>query len=152
MALPSDLTLQHAKLDANISMMRGRIEVVHKDGSEAREYFNQLKPWTEQVSKMLHGYVQKEQHVLLQQATRVLGETLEEVSEINEHNAELLERFERFTRALDDVGDHLDDGALDEVRERFDEFSACFERHRAAERNFYSLYSTILFPAGSATD
>jgi soluble cytochrome b562 len=152
MALPSDLTSQHAKLDANISMMRGRIESVHQDGAAAEEGFDQLKPWTEQISKMLHGYVHEEQRVLLQQATRILGETLEEVSEINDHNTELLERFERFSRTLDDVDDHLVDGALDEVRERFDEFSACFERHRDAERNFYTLYSTILFPAGAATD
>jgi soluble cytochrome b562 len=152
MALPSDLTSQHAKLDANISMMRGRIESVQLKGRADEEGFDQLKLWTDQIKKMLRGYVREEQRVLLEQATRVLGETLEEVSEINDHNTELLERFEQFTLRLDDIDDHIVDGALDEARERFDEFSACFERHRAAERNFYTLYSTILFPAGAATD
>ncbi len=151
MALPSDLTSQHAKLDANISLMRGRLESAHADKPDD-ELLAQLEPWTDQMGKMLHGYVHDEQRVLLQQATRVLGETLEEVSEINDHNIELLERFERFSRALADVSSEEDRQAIDEVRQRFEEFFACFERQRDAERNFYTLYSTILFPAGAATD
>ncbi|QDG51758.1 hypothetical protein FIV42_13675 [Persicimonas caeni] len=151
MALPSNLTSQHAKLDANISLMRGRLESAQTDKTDD-ELFAQLKPWTEQMGKMLHGYVEDEQRVLLQQATRVLGETLEEVAEINEHNAELLECFESFKQALDQVTISGDEAALDEVRERFQKFCACFRRQRDAERNFYTLYSTILFPAGAATD
>lgn len=151
MALPSDLTSQHAKLDANISLMRGRLESAQTDRADD-ELIDQLRPWTEQMTKMLHGYVEDEQRVLLQQATRVLGETLEEVTEINEYNAELLECFENFSQALNRVTGTDDEEALDEVRERFQEFCACFRRQRDAERNFYTLYSTILFPAGAATD
>lgn len=151
MALPSNLTSQHAKLDANISLMRGRLESATTDRSDY-ELIEQLKPWTDQMTQMLHGYVEDEQRVLLQQATRVLGETLEEVAEINEHNAELLECFEKFSQALDDVQGADDEVALDEVRQRFQAFCACFRRQRDAERNFYTLYSTILFPAGAATD
>lgn len=152
MALPSDLTSQHAKLDANISLMRGRLESVRADDPVSGDALDQLEPWTEQVGNMLRGYVHEEQRVLLQQATRVLGDTLEEVTEINDHNAELLERFDRFREALAAIGTSSDSPTLDEVREQFDEFCACFERQRDAERNFYSLYSTILFPAGAATD
>ena len=152
MALPSDLTSQHAKLDANISLMRGRLESVHSDGMVSGEAVDQLRPWTDQVGKMLHGYVHEEQRVLLQQATRVLGETLEEVTEINDHNAELLDRFDQFSQALADIGTGDDSPTLDEVRNQFEEFCACFDRQRDAERTFYTLYSTILFPAGAATD
>ncbi len=151
MALPSDLTSQHAKIDANISLLRGRLASAQRP-EQADGAFDQLKLWAEQVGGMLHGYVHDEQRVLLQQATRVLGETLEEVSEIHDQNAELLERFARFQQALDTVDDHLDDASLAQARDSFDEFYACFERHSDAERNFYTLYSTILFPSGAATD
>ena len=102
----------------------------------------------DRVGTMLRGYLDAEQRILLAQATRVLGDSLEEVSEISEHNDELIEHFDAFSRAL------AADGQVefDELRERFDSFCAIFERHRDAERAFYTLYSTILFPAGAATD
>ncbi|MFP4598726.1 MAG: hypothetical protein ACLFVJ_10770 [Persicimonas sp.] len=153
MGLPSDLTSQHAKLDANISMMRGHLESVRPDSPGAREAFAQLQPWTQQIGEMLRGYLDAEQSGLLKQASRILGDSLEEISEINDHNDELIHRFELFVGTLDELGvDFGSEESMDQLRERFQEFVSCFERHRDAERNFYTLYSTILFPSGAATD
>ncbi|MFW5966926.1 MAG: hypothetical protein ACOCV2_05375 [Persicimonas sp.] len=154
MGLPSDLTSKHAKLDANISLMRGHLEAVRSASSDGLDpsALEKIQPWTEQIGEMLHGYLDDERDDILQQAGRVLGEGLEEISEINDHSDELLERFDHFASALDEMGAGLDSHQIDELRDHFEEFIACFERHRDAERNFYSLYSTILFPSGAATD
>lgn len=154
MGLPSDLTSQHAKLDANISLMRGHLESVSPSAreSDGEKPLEKLHPWAEQIGDMLRGYVHNEQAGLLKQAGHVLGEELEEISEINDQSAELLERFDQFAEALEALGADLSAEQVDELREHFEAFISCFERHRDAERNFYSLYSTILFPSGAATD
>lgn len=149
MGLPSDFTSKHAKLDANISVMRGHLMAPDDPESPKSVSIQDLMPHAERVGSMLRGYLDEEANALLPQATRILGEALEEVDEISECNVELLDSFESFTRALES-GDGVED--LDTLRERFEEFSACFERQRDAERNFYTLYSTILFPSGAATD
>jgi hypothetical protein len=152
MAIPSNLTLQHAKIDANISMMRDPLNSEHESFMRDDASFEKLKERSARIGEMLRGYVQDEQRILLGQATRVLGDSLEEVCEIHEQNAELLEQFDRFNQALNDIDVSVDGQCLIEVRARFAELCACFERQSDAERNFYSLYSTILFPAGAATD
>lgn len=156
MGVPSDLTSQHAKIDANLSLMRGHLDSMRSGDESTREAFEKLQPWTEQIGQMLRGYVDQEQSGLLKQAARILGESLEEISEITDHATELLDRYEHFVVALEHFdrtrGGNRAEDALVELRERLEEFIGCFERHRDAERNFYSLYSTILFPSGAATD
>jgi|GEM_PF-6234819 len=146
------LTLQHAKIDAHISVMR---EPLHRDPqallSDA-ESLDEIKAYSARIGHMLDVYVHDQQRALLLEATRILGDSLEEVCAIHELNARLIAQHRRFDELLADVQVAPSQAWLREVRAQFDELNACFERQTDAERAFYALYSTILFPAGAATD
>lgn len=152
MSTSNHLTLQHAKIDAHISIMR---KPLHRDADSLlndAESFSELKEYSGRIGDMLRTYVHDEQRALLLQATRILGDSLEEVLAIHEQNAQLLAQYERFNSLLNSVDFSLDKKWIAEVQAQFDELYACFERQSDAEREFYALYSTILFPAGAATD
>lgn len=152
MKISSPLTLQHARIDAHISVMREPLQRDQQALLSDADSLNELKAYSARIGQMLEDYVRDQQRALLLEATRILGDSLEEVCAIHEHNARLIAQHRRFDALLADVQLAPSQEWLHEVRAQFDELHACFERQSEAERKFYALYSTILFPAGAATD
>lgn|SRR5690554_4003634 len=152
MSYSMQLTLQHAKIDAHISVMREPLHCKSESLLNDADRLRELKSYSRRIGQMLDDYVHQQQCSLLLKATRILGDSLEEVCAIHEENAKLITQHRHFDALLSDANLTLDRQWLAEVKAQFDRLYACFERQSEAEREFYSQYSTIIFPAGAATD
>lgn len=158
MGLIADLTSQHAKLDANLSVIRSELQRALQDGDLPDAARGRIGPRADEVRKLLEGYLQNERDEVFPHAERVLGETLEEITDMSACHEQMLEAFERFRQMLPSgagrgAGQAAGGGHdLAELQRVFDDFLASFEEHRSVERNFYTLYGTILYPSGYATD
>lgn len=148
MLVPTSLTRQHIRIDRGISSLHSAIP---RTGETDATELGELRAQSERVENMLQRYVHQEQGALLNHATRILGEALGEVTEIHTRNTQLLAGFAHLNQALADAQPPTPDDLRD-IRARVRELQECFERQSESERKFYTLYSTILFPAGAATD
>lgn len=148
MLVPTSLTRQHTRIDRGISSMRSAIPAT-PDGDT--EHLSELRAQTARVEDMLQRYVHQEQGALLSHATRILGDALGEVMEIHEQNTQLLARVSGLNQALAQTEAPTPE-ELRAIQVRVRELRESFERQSESERKFYTLYSTILFPAGAATD
>ena len=138
MGVMTSITRKHARLDANLMAIQHLLE--QSDDVNA-DTIVQLGDRTQNIRLLLEQLIDAKETELFPHAERVLGDTLEEVSEMSEGRDELLENFDEFAKH-----------DLDALRERFEMFCETFEKHTDAQRAFFSLYSTILYPAGGSPD
>ena len=144
MQVLGEITQKHAELDADITAIRQTLEEAESfDG----ETITMLEPRTGRVKAQLEQLLETKESELFPHAERVFGDTLEEVSDMSEGRDELLEDFEAFAELVEL---RIDD--VDELKRRFESFAEKFERHVDAQRAFFSLYSTILYPSGAQSE
>lgn len=144
MGVMTNITRKHARLDANLMAIQHLLE--QADSANA-DTIIQIGDRTRNIRMLLEQLIDAKESELFPHAERVLGDTLEEVSEMSEGRDELLENFDEFAKLVDE--EKYD---IDALRERFEMFCETFEKHTDAQRAFFSLYSTILYPAGGSPD
>ncbi|MGM0559179.1 MAG: hypothetical protein ACQEVA_22530 [Myxococcota bacterium] len=144
MGVLRNITRKHARVDARITAIQHLLE---QHDSVSEDTLVQLGDHTQTVRSLLDELIEEKESELFPHAERVFGDTLEEVSEMSEGRDELLENFEAFAELVDE--DQYD---IPTLRERFEMFCEAFEKHADAQRAFFSLYSTILYPSGGSAD
>lgn len=144
MEVLTSITRKHARVDAHLMAIQGILE-----GSDTitRDTLVQIGNRTQSVQSLLEQLLETKESELFPHAERVFGDTLEEVSEMSEGRDELLEHFDEFAALVDE-----DKHDVDTLRDRFETFCESFEKHTDAQRAFFALYSTILYPAGGSPD
>lgn len=140
MGVLSSITRKHARLDAHLMAIH---HLLDENDDVSKDTLVQIGDRTQSVRSLLDQLLEAKESELFPHAERILGDTLEEVSEMSEGRDELVDNFEAFTELVDE--ERYD---LEELRERFESFCATFDRHTEAQRAFFALYSTILYPSG----
>jgi hemerythrin-like domain-containing protein len=144
MGVLRNITRKHARVDAHITAIQHLLE---QHDSVGEDTLVQLGDRTQTVRSLLDDLLEAKERELFPHAERVFGDTLEEISEMSEGRDEMLQNFDAFAELVNE-----EDRDIPSLRERFETFCETFEKHTDAQRAFFSLYSTILYPAGGSPD
>lgn len=145
MGMMSEIMRACANIDAAKMSMAHLLEAGRFD--EVR--LHRLRGQVARARSELERLIEIEQAELFPHAERILGDSIEEVSSLSEYGAALGEDL----GALADTLDGSCAGApVGRLRSLFDQFCASFEAHHEAQRAFFTLYSTILFPSDVSPD
>jgi hemerythrin-like domain-containing protein len=144
MGVLNKISRKHARLDANLMAIQ---HLLDEEAQVDEDTLDRIGDRTQNVRSLLEQLIYAKENELFPHAERVFGDTLEEISEMSEGRDELFENFDAFAELVDD--ERYD---VDELRQRFEIFCDSFEKHTDAQRAFFALYSTILYPAGGSPE
>lgn len=103
------------------------------------------------MRRKLTTFFEREQRELFPLARRILGDDGRELQRLSRARTQLMKALEEMVVALSE-GAEADGLELHRLRQLFQALVECHDEHCEAERDFYQVHATILFPGGVASD
>lgn len=158
MGLLASLTYRHLEVESRVDEIRKLIEQARRARHDAERVPGtvlRLKPAVMSLNSFMEKCFQEEREHLFPRTARVLGPNLEEVVAMQNYHAAILDTLHNLIDELPSVAStnqQISATRLAYIELLFDEFYSLYEEYCRISRDFYELYSTILFPGGATTD
>ena len=158
MGLTSDLTYLHMNAGTSIDKIeRGLHRWSREPGEPERtqRVIGELAAEAVRLRRDLDQFFERERRELVPRVRRIFGSEVREVRSLVRYQGRVLSALDRFIVTLTD--DEARETASPQVhiahlKRLFGQFVEQYDERCDADRNFYQMYSTVLYPGGLATE
>ncbi len=158
MSLLAEMTLVHMEAGAAIDRLdRGlaRMRYQSDEPEEIRREADRLISVSLRVREKLDRFFQREQRELFPHARRILGEEGSDLRRLARARSGFLEAIDQFIVALSETSENNGRSLaqrMEYLNRLFQDVAESYDEHCDAQRSFFQIHSTILFPGGVATE
>jgi hypothetical protein len=158
MSLLAEMTLVHMEASTAIDRIdRGllRMKRQAEEPEESRREIDRLISVSLRVREKMDRFFQREQRELFPLARRILGEEGSDLRRLARARSAFLDAIDHFIVALSETlenGEGAVTQRLDYLDRLYSDVVERYDEHCDAQRSFFQVHSTILFPGGVATE